>query len=540
MEDRMTSKLVVNTIESDTGISSVSFASSISMSSTSKFFFGAAGIDIGADTNINRPEAGVLGFNINSSEKVRISSSGGVGIGTNSVTGNALTLGATGSIGAAVVCQNPTTSYGTNQGFYFGNGNGTIGYVWNYENDEIRFATYNTERLRIDAAGNMVLGNNNAATTNYGTNFQIHDSGTSGATLHLTTSQTGATNGDGFHLVQQGPHIYHWNRETGDQVFATGGIEKFRIDSSGHISQGGLTSPATTNGNIGRKYGIKSTANNIIIGETTQSGANYGLHIESRQTSRSGNARFAQIGLQNDSSGGGEIKFFTAASGADITERLRITSGGKIHSSNAVQSGGNSTGGFQFDAVDTACVLGIQQPSSAADTNAALQVWDGSSNNLRVNYSGLIKTSAGIDFSASSNTGGMTSEILDDYEEGTWTPSAVVTYNGSGSGSVSSSSVTGLYTKIGRQVTCHVSININASNIGGCNVGLDGLPFTISSSSVNFNVGIARRGIVGGETFVFEGANHGTTRIEVMRMYNNLGLSNGNQSIKGMFVYLAA
>ena len=42
----MTSKLVVNTIEADTGISSVSFASSISLSSTSKFFFSDAGIDI--------------------------------------------------------------------------------------------------------------------------------------------------------------------------------------------------------------------------------------------------------------------------------------------------------------------------------------------------------------------------------------------------------------------------------------------------------------------------------------------------------------
>ena len=50
----MTSKLVVNTIEADTGISSVSFASSISMSSTSKFFFSDAGINIGADTNISR------------------------------------------------------------------------------------------------------------------------------------------------------------------------------------------------------------------------------------------------------------------------------------------------------------------------------------------------------------------------------------------------------------------------------------------------------------------------------------------------------
>ena len=66
----MTSKLVVNTIESDTGISSVSFASSISMSSTSKFFFGAAGIDIGADLNINRPASGILGFNINNSDNV--------------------------------------------------------------------------------------------------------------------------------------------------------------------------------------------------------------------------------------------------------------------------------------------------------------------------------------------------------------------------------------------------------------------------------------------------------------------------------------
>ena len=87
----MTSKLVVNTIEADTGISSVSFASSISLSSSSKFFFSAAGIDIGADTNINRPASGVLGFNINSSEKVRITSDGKVGINSSSPT-NILTV----------------------------------------------------------------------------------------------------------------------------------------------------------------------------------------------------------------------------------------------------------------------------------------------------------------------------------------------------------------------------------------------------------------------------------------------------------------
>ncbi len=72
----MTSKLVVNTIEADTGISSVSFASSISLSSTSVFHLGDAGLNIGADTNISRLGNGILGFKINGTEKFRIDSSG--------------------------------------------------------------------------------------------------------------------------------------------------------------------------------------------------------------------------------------------------------------------------------------------------------------------------------------------------------------------------------------------------------------------------------------------------------------------------------
>ena len=78
----MTSKLVVITIEADTGISSVSFASSISLSSTSIFHISNAGINIGADTNINRPSAGVIGFNINGSEAARINANGFSGDGS--------------------------------------------------------------------------------------------------------------------------------------------------------------------------------------------------------------------------------------------------------------------------------------------------------------------------------------------------------------------------------------------------------------------------------------------------------------------------
>ena len=104
--------------------------------------------------------------------------------------------------------------------------------------DTITAETAGSERLRIDSAGNLSLGRSAASSTQYGRNFQIHDTGTSGATLHLTTSDTGTGNSDGFHLVQQGAHIYHWLRETGDQVLATGGTERLRITSGGDIEIG--------------------------------------------------------------------------------------------------------------------------------------------------------------------------------------------------------------------------------------------------------------------------------------------------------------
>ena len=118
----------------------------------------------------------------------------------------------------------------------------------------------------------------------------------------------------------------------------TAGSERLRITSSGHIAQGGGAEPSSSNGSVALKYGIKSNANNVIIGETTSSSNNVGLHIESRQTGRSGNARFAQIGLKNDAGGGGQLTFFTAASGADVTEKMNISSSGVIEAkSNSIR-----------------------------------------------------------------------------------------------------------------------------------------------------------------------------------------------------------
>lgn len=91
----------------------------------------------------------------------------------------------------------------------------------------------------------------------------------------------------------------------------------------------------------------------------------------------------------------------------------------------------------------------------------------------------------GIDFSATSNAAGMTSELLADYEEGTFTPSLVP----GTSGSITLDVADGKYTRIGRSVTvtgvCSV---LSVSSPVGV-LQLQGLPFTNSSDNSSRSTG---------------------------------------------------
>jgi hypothetical protein len=89
----------------------------------------------------------------------------------------------------------------------------------------------------------------------------------------------------------------------------------------------------------------------------------------------------------------------------------------------------------------------------------------------------------GIDFSATtSGSGTMTSELLNDYEEGTWTPVLAtdnVTFT-----SVGYTIQVGKYTKVGNLVTVTGTIQTNSVVIGSAagNVWITGLPFTQPST----------------------------------------------------------
>ena len=91
-------------------------------------------------------------FDTGGSERLRITSGGNLLIGTATDSAQKLTLYGT---NAALIMQNSATGTGSGNGFYLGNGVGTVGYLWNYENDEVRFATNDTERLRIKSTGTI-------------------------------------------------------------------------------------------------------------------------------------------------------------------------------------------------------------------------------------------------------------------------------------------------------------------------------------------------------------------------------------------------
>jgi len=87
----------------------------------------------------------------------------------------------------------------------------------------------------------------------------------------------------------------------------------------------------------------------------------------------------------------------------------------------------------------------------------------------------LVASGHGIDFSANSNASGSTSELFDDYEEGTFTPSLSTGYS-----SISYHNQTGFYTKIGNLV--HFSIYIYVYQATG---SADPIRITLPFTSIN-------------------------------------------------------
>ena len=181
----------------------------------------------------------------------------------------------------------------------------------------------------------------------------------------------------------------------------------------------------------------------------TQSGNNYGEFNFNSNRSSADNALgiirgewnssevasiYLTAGDDTTNKDDGKIKFFTSAAGGSIANRMEILNDGDVKITDGDLVIGTAGHGIDFSA---------QTPSSAT----------GASN---------------------------TAEILDHYEEGSWTPTT-------SQGAAHTVFGTPTYTRIGRQVTIVCYINITSSSSSDA-VRIDGLPFTAVGSS-HFAIG---------------------------------------------------
>ena len=161
----------------------------------------------------------------------------------------------------------------------------------------------------------------------------------------------------------------------------------------------------------------------------------------------------SEIKLTADS-GGGSVSFkgpATTTSNAAVQLTLPVDDGSADQYLKT-----NGSGTLSWATVTT-------DPTTTSGTNN-FTVADG---NLVIATSGH-----GIDFSATAGTG--TSELFDDYEEGTWT--AGVYHQGVDNGS-------GRYTKIGRVVFAHFRFQLQNAVGNNNHQSIAGLPFTIKDAT---------------------------------------------------------
>ena len=212
-------------------------------------------------------------FECDGSEKLRIDSSGRVGIGTTSPVdplhvssdgGVHCRIESTTSGSARLALKAPDSTY---SGLHFGDGAdldvGRIRYY--HTSDFMQFSTNASESMRIDSAGRVGIG-----TTSPTVNVQVQSSGTN-SLLKLAGTSAGSGINDGLDVGINGVNGILWNRENGNIQFATNNSERMRIDSS---TIGRLLIGTTSSSNTDNSLEVRNANAGAALGITSSSDSN--------------------------------------------------------------------------------------------------------------------------------------------------------------------------------------------------------------------------------------------------------------------------
>jgi hypothetical protein len=307
---------------------------------------------------------------------------------------------------------------------------------------------------------------------------------------------------------------------TNTLTLGTNNAERVRV-SAGGVSIGTVTTYGDSNasftslslGGNGTRYGLL---------EIKQSNSVAGSWIDCYGTNGNGDLRITTAGTSN------KITFWT---GGAFTEKVCITSDGNLGIGSAIPS--NAKLDLVSDTSTPAASFYRQRNTSGGglvaiyDDVGATRTREflfASGGDLTLDKGNLVFSTSGkgIDFSATANSSGtMTSELLNDYEEGTWTPIA-----SANSGTITSYTSSGRYTKIGRQVVVKFIISIsNQGTASGQYLIFSGLPFLASNTWTN--IGVCREQNVNGFLSTAQ-INANATNGSILRYDNSGVIVNGS------------
>lgn len=158
-----------------------------------------------------------------------------------------------------------------------------------------------------------------------------------------------------------------------------------------------------------------------------------------------------------------------------------------------------------------------------------------SNGNLVIGTSGK-----GIDFSVTSDASGSDSELLDDYEEGDWTPQ-IYYANGTDQSNATNTSQTGRYTKVGNQVTCWFTLTWDITGTpANDNIGIKNLPYSSGANHTASDVGILSNSESVTDLVIYLGSSSSTVTFENSVQQGNYGDDFGagtGHIVRGFFTY---
>ena len=336
----MTSKIIVNTIEADTGISSVTFASNINLQNDSSVLVSSSGIRLGTGSTIAAPSANEISLSTNSAERLRVTSGGKISINnTNPLSDLHVTT---------------TGSSGQDGTFRVGGSVVSLGLVLDYDQSSATVSritanpTYtNTNSLLkicVDGDANpdqLVLRGDGNVGVNVSTperKLEVVDTNTNGSYPLAVSNFINATANRGaaidFRLTTGGNTrgeigcTWTSNSSSDGTVFyfapndgSTGNIERLRLTGDGKFGFN-TTNPGAFN----------SGANHLVLLGNTSGTGNAGITIASG-TDSYGNIYFAD-GTSGADAYRGHIAYNhngnTMRFATNGAEKFRITSDGKF------------------------------------------------------------------------------------------------------------------------------------------------------------------------------------------------------------------